>query len=301
MEGKSFGAPARPARRPSVLARRPLVSYFLIAFAFTWALLFSVLLSKDGLGLLPYGVSPAMARLIAPASLLGPSVAALVVTGATEGWAGIGRLLRRIVRWRVGLRWYLFVLLGLPAVMVVGTLLRPGALASFDVSALPSAIAYLGAFVLMVVLGGPLFEEPGWRGFALPRLQRLHGPLVGGLILGSLWALWHLPGFLVPQKLPPSGTVMDFVRFSLALIALAYIIQWVVNNTGGSVLMAILTHATWNTFYSAALVEVFPAPAVVGSYLNLTIAAGALALVLLALTRGRLGYRPEASEAPRVR
>jgi uncharacterized protein len=97
------------------------------------------------------------------------------------------------------LRWYLFVLVGLPAVMVLGTLLRPGALASFDISALAPGIGYLGAFVLMVVLGGPLFEEPGWRGFALPRLQRLlHGPLVGGLILGSLWALWHLPGFLVP-------------------------------------------------------------------------------------------------------
>jgi membrane protease YdiL (CAAX protease family) len=294
--------PAQPASaRQGSLARHLLVSYFLIAFAFTWTLLFSVLLSKDGLGLLPYNVSPAMARLIAPASLLGPSVAALIVTGATEGRAGIGRLLRRFVRWRVGFRWYLFVLVGLPAVMVLGTLLRPGALASFDISALPSAIAYLGAFAFMVVLGGPLFEEPGWRGFALPRLQRLHGPLVGGLILGSLWALWHLPGFLVPQKLPPSGTVMDFVRFALALIALAYIIQWVFNNTGGSVFMAILTHATWNTFYSAVLVEAFPAPAVVGSYLNLTIAAWALVLVIIAVTRGRLGYRPEASQAPRVR
>ena len=295
-------APSRPASaRHGLFVRHPLVSYFLIAFAFTWTLLFSVLLSKDGLGLLPYSVSPAMARLIAPASLLGPSVAAFIVTSATEGRAGIGRLLRRFVRWRVGFRWYLFVLIGLPAVMVLGTLLRPGALASFDISALPSAIAYLGAFAFMVVLGGPLFEEPGWRGFALPRLQRLHGPLVGGLILGSLWALWHLPGFLVPQKLPPSGTVMDFVRFSLALIALAYIIQWVFNNTGGSVFMAILTHATWNTFYSAVLVEVFPAPAVVGSYLNLTIAAWALVLVIIAVTRGQLGYRPEASEAPRVR
>jgi uncharacterized protein len=88
----------------------------------------------------------------------------------------------------------------------------------------------------MVVLGGPLFEEPGWRGFALPRLQQLHGPLIGGLILGSLWALWHLPGFLVPQKLPPAGTVMDFVTVSLALIALAYIIQWVFNNTGAACL-----------------------------------------------------------------
>jgi uncharacterized protein len=287
--------------RQGLLARHPLVSFFVIAFAFSWALLFSVLLSKDGLGLLPYRVSPALASAIVPASLFGPSVAALIVTAATEGRADVGHWLRRIVRWRVGVQWYLFVLLGLPAIMVLGTLLRPGALASFDISALPSVLAYLGAFAFMVFLGGPLGEEPGWRGFALPRLQRLHGPLVGGLLLGSLWALWHLPGFLVPQKLPPSGTVMDFVRFALALIALAYVIQFAFNNTGGSVLMAILTHATWNTFYSAALVEVFPAPAVVGSYLNLTIAGWVLALALIALTRGRLGYRPEAVQEPRVR
>jgi uncharacterized protein len=285
--------------RQGLLARHPLVSYFLIAFAFTWALLFSVLLSKDGLGLLPYRVSPSLASAIVPASLFGPSLAALIVTAATEGRAGVGHWLRRIVRWRVGVQWYLFVLFGLPAVMVLGTLLRPGALASFDISALPSVLAYLGALAFMVFLGGPLGEEPGWRGFALPRLQRLYGPLVGGLVLGSLWALWHLPGFLVPQKLPPSGTVMDFVRFAVALIALAYVIQFVFNNTGGSVFMAILTHATWNTFYSAALVEVFPAPAVVGSYLNLTIAGWVLALI--ALTRGRLGYRPETVQVPRVR
>jgi membrane protease YdiL (CAAX protease family) len=152
----------------------------------------------------------------------------------------------------------------------------------------------------MVFLGGPLGEEPGWRGFALPRLQRLHGPLVGGLILGSLWALWHLPGFLVPQKLPPSGTVMDFVRFAVALIALGYVIQFVFNNTGGSVLMTILTHASWNTFESAVIVRAFPAPAVVGSYLNLTIAGWVLALALIAVTRGRLDYRQEAVQEPRV-
>jgi uncharacterized protein len=140
--------------RQGLLARHPLVSYFLIAFAFSWTLLFSVLLSKDGLGLLPHGVSPALASVIVPASLFGPSVVALVITAATEGRAGLGRWLRLIVRWRVGLRWYLFVLLGLPAVMVLGTLLRPGALASFDISALPSVIAYLGAFAFMVFLGG---------------------------------------------------------------------------------------------------------------------------------------------------
>jgi uncharacterized protein len=157
----------------------------------------------------------------------------------------------------------------------------------------------------MDIVPGPLFEEPGWTGFAQPRLQQLHGPLVGGLILGSLWALWHLPGFLIPsqnlQDIPPRGMVLDFVVFALALMGLRLVIMWVVNNTRGSVLMAILTHASWNTFYSAFLIGLFPARSVLGSYLNLTIAACALALVLISVTRGRLGYRPEASGAPRDR
>ena len=149
----------------------------------------------------------------------------------------------------------------------------------------------------MALIGGPLFEEPGWTGFAQPRLQRLCGPLVGGLILGSLWALWHLPGFLIPSQdlrdIPPRGTVLDFAVFALALMGLRLIIMWVVNNTRNSVLMAILVHASWNTFYAAALVQLFRAPAVLGSYLNLTMAAWVLAVLLVAATRGRIGYRPD--------
>jgi hypothetical protein len=79
------------------------------------------------------------------------------------------------------------------------------------------------------------------------------------------------------------------------------VIVWVVNNTRGSVLLAVLTHASWNAFYSAALIGLFPVRSVLGSYLNLTIAGGALALVLIAVTRGRLGYRPEAARQARVR
>src|SRR5829696_1533074 len=87
-----------------------------------------------------------------------------------------------------------------------------------------------------------LYGGPWWtavRGAGLARLRLALAaawPLDRGLILGSLWALWHLPGFSVPQMLPPSGTVMDFVTFSLALIALAYIIQWVFNYTGAACL-----------------------------------------------------------------
>ena len=124
--------------------------------------------------------------------------------------------------------------------------------------------------------------------------------MIGGLILGSLWALWHLPGFLIPSQdvtdIPPRGTVLDFMVFALALVGLRLIIIWVVNNTRNSVFMAILVHASWNTFYSAALIRLFHSPIVLGSYLNLAIAACPLALALIAATRGRIGYRGRSTQ-----
>jgi membrane protease YdiL (CAAX protease family) len=283
-----------PSPQEGLLARHPLTFYFLIAFSFSWLVFLPGVLTYFGV----LNMSDSLVGVLGITGLLGPILSGFIMTAVTEGRAGIRRWLGRIVLWRVGLRWYLFALIGLPLVMVLATIiLRPGALESFQTLAPLSVLPYLGAFVFMVLIGGPLFEEPGWSGFALPRLQRVHSPLVGGLILGSLWALWHLPGFLIPSQdltdIPPRGTILDFVVFALALIALRLIIQWVFNNTKGSVLMAILVHASWNTFYSAALIQLFPAPSVLGSYLNLTIAAGALALVIVALTRGRLGYREE--------
>jgi uncharacterized protein len=287
-------APAHPAFvLNGLLARHPLVSYFLFAFGFSWLMFLPGLLTFYGV----LSLGPYLIRALVIAGLLGPILSGFIMTAVIEGTPGIGRLTRRMVRWRAGLRWYLFAIVGLPAVMVLGTIIRPGALESLDISGQPFGLAYLHAFISMAFIGGPLFEEPGWTGFAQPRLQRLYGPLVGGLILGSFWALWHLPGFLIPSQdlsdIPPRGTVLDFAVFALALMGLRIIIMWVVNNTRNSVLMAILVHASWNTFYAAALIQLFPAPAVLGSYLNLTIGASALALVLIAATRGRIGYQPE--------
>jgi membrane protease YdiL (CAAX protease family) len=278
----------------NLLARHPLVSYFFFAFGFSWLLFLPGPLTYYGL----LHVSPYVMRLLAIAGLLGPLLSGFIMTVVTEGEAGINHLIRRIVRWRVGFRWYLFVVVGLPAAMVLGTFALPGALEALDISGRPSGLTYLRAFISMALIGGPLFEEPGWTGFAQPRLQRLCGPLIGGLILGSLWALWHLPGFLIPSQdvtdIPPRGTILAFVVFALALMGLRLVIIWVVNNTKNSVFMAILVHASWNTFYAVALVQFFPSPIVLGSYLNLTIAACALALVLIAATRGRMGYCKEA-------
>jgi uncharacterized protein len=287
---------SQPATSPQegLLARHPLTFYFLIAFAFSWLIFLPIELTYFGV----LNLSDSLVGVLGITGLLGPILSGFTMTAVTEGREGIARWLRRIVRWRVGFVWYLFALVGLPLVMVLATIIfRPGALESFQTLAPLSVVPYLSAFVFMVLIGGPLFEEPGWSGFAQPRLQQLHGPLAGGLILGSLWALWHLPGFLIPSEgltdIPPRGTVLDFVVFALALIGLRLIIQWVFNNTRGSVLMAILVHASWNTFYSAALIQLFPAPSVLGSYLNLTIPACALAGVIVVLTVGRLGYKQE--------
>jgi uncharacterized protein len=168
-------APAQSTRRQSVLARHPLASYFLITFAFSWLLYLPALLTFYGV----LSLSPQIVGLLTIAGLLGPILSGFVMTSVSEGRPGMVRLLRRIVLWRVGLRWYLFALIGIPVVMVFGTIIRPGALGSFDISAQPFTLVYLSALVSMVLIGGPLFEEPGWTGFAQPRLQRLHGPLVG--------------------------------------------------------------------------------------------------------------------------
>jgi uncharacterized protein len=283
-------APERPASpRGNLLARYPLTSFFVMAFAFSWIAWSPWFLSEDGAGLLPYS-SPLINGLVVPVGiLLGPFLSAFIMTGAIEGRAGIGRLLRRFVLWRVGLPWYLFVLVGVPVVMALGTLIVPGGIASLLALGPGYVLTYLIWFLIIAIIGGPLLEEPGWRGFALPRLQPLHGPLFGTLILGLLWALWHLPEFLVPAWAKSSGGsgFLDIAKFVVIAIAFATVITWVFNNTRGSVLMAILVHASIDTF-TMPMAALFSPSDMATSIL---VSFGALALVVVALTRGRLGYQ----------
>jgi hypothetical protein len=115
--------------------------------------------------------------------------------------------------------------------------------------------------------------------------------LVGSLILGLIWALWHLPIFWVPAwNFPP--TILNIVMFVIAAIAFTIVMTWVFNNTKGSLFIAILIHASFDMFM-AALNGLFPAPIVndYGSNVPVLIGFGALALLLIALTRGRLDYQ----------
>jgi uncharacterized protein len=250
-----------------------------------------IALSETGTGLLPFTIPrPLLALAIAAATFLGPTLSAFIMTGITEGRIGIRRLLRRYVLWRVGFRWYLFVLLVIPAIEVLGAIVVPGALASFQSLTLSLVLTYPVAFVSTFILGGPLGEEPGWRGFALPRLQPLRGPLIGSVILGILWALWHLPLFWSGVWTPP--TIPNIVMFILMITALTIIMTWVFNNAKGSLLITMLMHASFNTFANKIVAPLFPAP-ILSEYglLPELVGFGATALVLIVVTRGRLGYQ----------
>lgn len=277
-----------------LLARHPLISFFVIAFVLAW--LIEVPLALSANGILPK--LPLLVFAIAiPVATLAPAASAFIVTGVTEGKVGVVRLLRRCVRWRVGIQWYLFILIGIPIIVLLGAIVVPGAAAAFNPVVAPLLAAYPLAFVATFFLGGPLGEEPGWRGFALPRLQSGMGPLGGSVILGVLWALWHFPLFWTGVWTPLS--IPNMIMFIVMITALTIIMSWVFNHAKGSVLITMLMHASFNTFANKIAAPLFPAP-ILNEYglLPVTIGFTVTALVLIVVTRGRLGYG--SSEIPLV-
>jgi hypothetical protein len=220
-----------------------------------------------GIGLLPYDLPDALGLvLFILASLIGPNVAALVVTGLTEGRAGVRALLRRIVQWRVAPRWYLVALF---ANMVIWT-------ATYS--------AALGPEVLTA---------------ATTRWPLLVTAFLPSVALGLLHGLWHLPALGTMMLGPVS--LAEIPPFVLTAAAATFIYTWIFNHTGGSVLLAMLTHAASNAasqWLSLVLKQSgldAPQPGLAGwlidsGWLN-TLAYGLVAVALVVATRGRLGRR----------
>ena len=273
------------------MRRHPLVCYFFLAYALSWLGWFPLVLSQNGLGLLPFHL-PLLAIL---GGALGPIGAGFLMTAITSGKTGVRQLLRRFLLWRVGVRWYFFALLGIPGLMFVGVpIVLPGTLAEFRFSALlPTLLMYAGLFVVQFFIS-PLAEEPGWRGFALPRLQEGYGPLKGTLLLGPLWGCWHFPLFLVPGYDGAGtglfGVALPFGAFLVSAFALAIIITWVFNHTRGSLLLVMMVHAATDSF-ALPLSSLFPQADIMNHLVLIGLFGfGSLALVLLVVTRGKLGY-----------
>jgi uncharacterized protein len=210
----------------SVVNQRPLITFFVLTYALSWL----------AWPLWASGLYP-----IAPVFSFAPFLAALVVLAITNGKRGIGGLLRRMVRWRVGLRWYAVALL-LPAgitvaAVVLNVLLGARPPSSVELGGWTGLLLGFAVALLIPGLGGA-WEEPGWRGFALPRLQAGRSALFAALILGVLIALWHVP-MMVVGDVHWSDTV--------SIMGAVIVFNWVFNNANGSVLIIMLMHATNNT------------------------------------------------------
>ncbi len=263
-----------------LLRRHPLISFFLMAYAISWTYVIVFLI-----------VWPLPDTIVTDTpELLGPVVAGFVMTAVMSGRTGVWQLLRRFVMWRVRGVWYVYALLAIPALYFIGVALVPGALGSFKVPSLAMSLLYPLFFVVVLVLDGPLLEEPGWRGFALPRLQTRWGPLLGTVILGIMWAGWHAPQYFTKTFAAANGglSVSGVIVFLLAVVSFSVLITWAFNSTGGSLLIAILIHTAVN-FTQGLTSDLFPAAA----YNEVAPVAvfGAAAVIIVVATRGRLGFR----------
>jgi membrane protease YdiL (CAAX protease family) len=284
-----------PSPQKSLVSRHPIACFFIMAYGFAWILWFLLLLlSQSGQRIIPFHVSFFPLAILGP--VLGPTLAAFIMTAATQGRKGVIHFLGRYVQWRVGFIWYVVVLVGVPAFQVLGAVALPGALQAIQVSSLlPILLHYAVRYVPSgIVINGALAEEPGWRGFALPRLQQRYGPFWGTLLLGILWGCWHTPLFLfVPEwtsQYGASNHLLLLALFIVITISITYCMAWIYNNTKGSLLLMILFHASLT--FQGVIQQVFPSR-VGNSLLFPLVGYGVAALLLLLLTKGRLSYQPE--------
>jgi membrane protease YdiL (CAAX protease family) len=213
------------------IRRHRLAAFFTLSFAISW------------------WVWPFYELDIAPTPFFacGPLVAALIIIGITEGGPGYRALGARLVRWRVGWQWWV-VAVGLPfVVLAIASLANVtiwGAPAPVLANISWGSVAFTAAIRFVDPLDGPLGEEPGWRGWALPELQRRQSPLGAAVILGAIVALWHLP-LVSAGQLAPVGMVATFG------ITLVY--AWLFNHTGGSILLTMVFHVAQGTVGLAVL------------------------------------------------
>jgi uncharacterized protein len=236
--GRDASGPYRAAR--SAGGNPPLALFFLISHGFSWLFWLSAAAMVDA------DVWSSPARWLVYLGGLGPPLAGVACTWLIAGRAGLRELGARILDPRgIGTRWLLalFIPVAAMAVAVAAALLLDPRDPAFDASRLMQLLGTppaLAGFALFVLVLGPLPEEIGWRGYALDALQARHGALLSSLLLGAAWALWHLPLFLIPgyyrEGVPPA------LLFTTAILVHSVLYTWLHNNTGRSVLVAILFH-----------------------------------------------------------
>ena len=232
--------PASRAKWRDAVARRQLTWFFSLAYLLSWY---------------PWIIALARGKTSGP-NPLGPLVAALVVAGIVGGWPAVRELLGRIVRVRFGLQWYA-VVFGLPILICAAAIAIMAGFGTATPFPTSDALRELPDRFIFIFLFIGLGEEPGWRGFALPRLQKQFTALAASLVLAPLWAIWHLP-LLGNEFSPPI-----IPAFLISLLGGTLVQTWIFNRTRGSVFAQMLFHATVNTVGAGLIFPLFKGPALV--------------------------------------
>ena len=255
----------------------PLWLFFVILFGVCWLGTLPILLASwRGTASVPPALAPLQLLM-----LFGPGLVACGISAWESGRAGVARLLGLLLRWRVGIIWYVLALAGPGLLMLValGVSQVSGA-TSVGWPKPPDVLGrFISVFAVYLVLNT---EEIAWRGYALPRLQLRMSPLRASFLLGVVWAVFHLPLFLLqgghPAGYPP-------LLFGALIIGLSVLFTAVFNHTGGSLLVVHVMHQAFNAWGEA--IPVFPAAAHSLTPIGIVAAAGC-AIGLLAVRWPRL-------------
>lgn len=225
--------------------RHSLLVYFVLAYIITWA--FEIPLAAVRQGWTHLQIPFALHYLGA----FGPMLAAIIVTGMTQGGSGIRELFSGLFKWRVGWGWILFSVFSPIAMFALAAFVMRSTSGGWPNLNLLGEVEYLpylgiaGALILWFLTWG-LGEEVGWRGFALPRLQKGRSALTATIILGVFHAFWHLPAFFYKDTYMTMGLVVGLPMLVISVIAAAIVFTWIYNSTRGSLLMVVLFHALFD-------------------------------------------------------
>lgn len=226
-----------------MMRRNKLLVYLLLVFGISW-ISWGFLAVLAGRKILTYGQTLYMILLVTGG--IAPAIAAYTATLLAERTGGLRAYNRLVFRWRLGALWY-----PMPLILLFGTIFAAAGLGRlFDSSATGLNQPWYMFFPLfvMMILGGGL-EELGWRGLALPELQKKLKPLSATIILGAIWVVWHVPLFFV-EGVAQQG--LNFLWFTVSVMAHAFVLTWLFDKTL-SVPLCVAYHAAANTL--AALVS----------------------------------------------
>jgi uncharacterized protein len=276
------------------IARHPIAAFLLLLYPIVWIVCIPSLLGKSGFGVIPVDIPAQVGILLA--TILGLTGVAFLVTRIADGKAGTSALRRHYYQFRAAPHWYLLAIFGAPILLLtVGVVTRGGAaLTQLGSHAAQIPTSYLMNLVLIAILIS-VWEEGAWMAFVTARLQRRWGPMWASVAVAPCFGFVHFPllyitGGLIDNARLQGGQFIEYAVYLLFLfsIPVRLLITWVFNSTQGSLPVVALMHASIDTTASGAVLTTF-FPGIDGRLLYLAIAV--VAVVLIVVTRGRLGYR----------